>query len=357
LGILADVALFSSVSGGSITAGFIADRAVTAGVSDQAGWQNWITGLDYRQDLAEAFRKIVQTDLRTAPVLKHLLWNWAAPSARARSLEKLMSRHVSDLELGQLPVSPRFIFCATDLTHGINWEFRRHRAGSWRAGYLDARHWPLARAISTSACFPPVFGPVRISAAAADFRGGHMQLAGDPVRIQLTDGGVYDNLGLEPAWKFCRTVLVSDCGAPFTFSTGGHYLGRLLRYTSVIGNQALALRKRMLFGGLREGRFDGAYWGLSQSLAGEGYSADLVDDVICRIRTDLNRFTDAEFEVLVNHGYATTDRAIQRRAQNLVSEPAPLQAPYPELANEAAARRALKSSSKRISLRRALDRS
>jgi len=28
----------------------------------------------------------------------------------------------------------------------------------------------------------------------------------------LTDGGVYDNMRIETAWKRCRTILVSDGG-------------------------------------------------------------------------------------------------------------------------------------------------
>jgi NTE family protein len=32
-------------------------------------------------------------------------------------------------------------------------------------------------------------------------------------KLVLTDGGVYDNLGIEPVWKRYRTLLVSDGGA------------------------------------------------------------------------------------------------------------------------------------------------
>jgi len=32
-------------------------------------------------------------------------------------------------------------------------------------------------------------------------------------RLCLTDGGVYDNLGLEPVWKCYKTISVSDGGA------------------------------------------------------------------------------------------------------------------------------------------------
>ncbi len=31
-------------------------------------------------------------------------------------------------------------------------------------------------------------------------------------KVVLTDGGVYDNLGLETAWKRYKTILVSDGG-------------------------------------------------------------------------------------------------------------------------------------------------
>jgi NTE family protein len=50
-----------------------------------------------------------------------------------------------------------------------------------------ATEWPLARAVAASACFPPLFGP--------------MTIAAKPRLILLSDGAVYDNIGLEPVWK------------------------------------------------------------------------------------------------------------------------------------------------------------
>jgi len=35
-------------------------------------------------------------------------------------------------------------------------------------------------------------------------------------RVMLSDGGVYDNLGLEPVWKSHELVLCSDGGKPFS---------------------------------------------------------------------------------------------------------------------------------------------
>jgi NTE family protein len=357
LGVLSAVRLISSVSGGSIISAFLADRAVNASVSDQPGFAQWLDQLDFRLEIATPFRALVARDFRTWPVLKHGLWNWAAPGLRARQLERSYQQRLTPLKLEQLPMAPSFVFCATDLTHGASWEFRRQRSGSWQAGYLDSGQWPLARAVAASACFPPLFGPMRISAPASDFKGGRKRPQADPrhpVRIDLTDGGVYDNMGLEPAWKLCETVLVSDCGAPFEFSTGGTYVRRLMRYTSVIGNQALAVRKRMFFGGIRAGRHRGAYWGLKQSRSSghQGYSASVVNEFISQIRTDLDRFTEPEFAVLVNHGYAVVDTALSRKLPNLAQTQQPFLLPYPDWGNDEAAARALSTSHRRFSAKR-----
>ena len=45
-----------------------------------------------------------------------------------------------------------------------------------------------------------------------------------------------------------------------------------------------------------------------------GYPADLVDDVIAPVRTDLDAFSEAECAVLENHGYTICDAAIATHA-------------------------------------------
>ena len=42
----------------------------------------------------------------------------------------------------------------------------------------------------------------------------------------LSDGGVYDNLGLETAWKRYQTVLVSDGGGQFEPEEDPRAIGR-----------------------------------------------------------------------------------------------------------------------------------
>jgi NTE family protein len=57
--------------------------------------------------------------------------------------------------------------------------------------------------------------------------------------VVLTDGGVYDNLGLETAWKRYKTVLVSDGGGKMSpeEEPKGDWARHSIRVNSVIDNQ------------------------------------------------------------------------------------------------------------------------
>lgn len=358
LGILPRVRTISSVSGGSIFSAFLADRLVRRG--DKRG----LVFEDWEAEVAAPFRKFVERDLRTVPILTHLLWNWAAPGLRARHLERCYRKRLTDLRLKDLPEQPRFIFCATDLTFGVNWIFTREQSGDYQAGYLSAAaEWPIARAVAASSCFPPIFGPVRVGSPKAQFKRGNYRGSDREKllsRLSLSDGGVYDNMGYEPVFRDHACILISDCGAPFEFAASRQPLSRLLRYTNVVMNQAGAVRKRFFYAGLSDKKFVGAYWSISNSSracdpqAGfTGYTSELVDEVVSRIRTDLDSFTDGEMRVLENQGYFVADKALRRRLPEWFPEQvAALRPPHPDWADQANIRRALGSSHRRFSFRR-----
>jgi NTE family protein len=360
LGLLQQVSLVSSVSGGSIVSGFFADVLARSGPFDSRdGFGEWLDTVDWETAIAAPFRRVTARDFRTGPVLNNVLWNWFLPGPRVAHLERIYRRRVSELKLGALPRYPRFVFCATDLTFGVNWAFDRERAGDYQAGYFDASDWPLARAIAASSCFPPIFGPLPIRADPAVYKKGHYR-GGDRrellERIMLTDGGVYDNLGLEPAWKELSSVLVSDCGAPFAFSAGKLPLRNLLRYTSVIMNQASSLRKRMLFERRRAGDYTATYWGIRGSsvpdAAAAGYSSELVEERIAEVRTDLDAFTVAEQKVLENHGYLAANHSVTQHLEGRELRAVACKPPHPEWMDETLVRDALATSHRRISLTR-----
>lgn len=340
LGVLQRLEAVSSVSGGSIIAGYVATRLRETGRELHDGFGNW------QSDVSDPFRAFCSRDFRTVPLLLHLPWNWLWPGPLLRHLERRYGKRLTALRLRDLPEQPRFTLCATNLTDGVNWEFTREGAGDYRNGHRAGRaDWPLARAITASACFPPLLGPMRIG------------------RVRLSDGGVYDNMGTEPVWKEWSHILISDGGAPFERRNGGNPLSRLLRYTEVITSQTRALRLRSFFGDIQGGRYDGAYWTVgsgaqaSGARPGEppyvGYSQALATEVLARVRTDLDRFTPAELSVLENHGYWAAERSLRKHLAAILPDPVPEPVtPYPEWADEPLVRRELRDSHRRFSLRR-----
>jgi NTE family protein len=381
IGLLRQVARVSSVSGGSITNAFLMSRIMRDGAGGTAqDYAQWCDELDFARDLVAPFRTLTATDIRTWPVLKNLIGNLLFHRYGAHDLARAYDRLITKAPLSALPDFPNAVFCATDLTFGVNWEFSKQRVGNYQAGYLRADHvdgrqphdFPIALAVAASSCFPPIFGPLRLDTHDLHFVHGAYR-GGDRDRlletIDLTDGGVYDNLAMEPVIKGAAVVLVSDGGAPFPFRPSGHTMSRLLRYTAVIGNQAVALRKR-LFNEMRalgrsrvrrgqegpaSGMVDGVVWSLARPVrdAKFGYSSELIASSFARLRTDMDRFTRDEFEILINHGYAHCVDSLPALASQAIGlrevEP---RWPFPAWSDEGQVEFALRDSHRRFSWRR-----
>ena len=74
-------------------------------------------------------------------------------------------------------------------------------------------------AVAASAAFPPFLSPLTLKLERSQYTpGSGTDLEQDDYMTgpKLSDGGVYDNLGLETAWKRYQTILVSDGGGHFT---------------------------------------------------------------------------------------------------------------------------------------------
>jgi NTE family protein len=361
LGVLSADALrtVASVSGGSIAAAKLADALTHVVVSPGRPIPSEVWDREVRDPL----RAFTTKDVRTAAVLKRLLpWNVWRSEATVDALAARYERDLTRLRLGALPARPEFLFLATDMAYGVAWVFSRGWMGDYQVGYMPPpSDFPLARAVAASACFPPLFGPLRLRVDPAALRGG--SAARGPARdaclsdLRLTDGGDYDNMGLEPVWKNHAFVLVSDAGGLFTNESDGGLLWRVPRYRAIQERQARGLRKRWLIASFSSGVLEGAYWAVGSApghygAAARGYSKELAREVIAEIRTDLDAFSDAEAAVLENHGYLLADAALRRHMPSLVPEDsAPTAVPHPDwmppARGEDEIRRVLRDSAKR----------
>ena len=151
----------------------------------------------------------------------------------------------------------------------------------------------------------------------------------------LTDGGVYDNLGIETAWKRCKTILVSDAGAKMQPEEDPHadWARHSLRINSLIDNQVRSLRKRQIVSSFKSKDRLGAYWGMWTD-PGE-YSAPSQlqlpqepANALARTPTRLASMPADLQERLINFGYGMAERAI--RSYYDPNALAATQFPYPQ---------------------------
>ncbi len=359
LGILSKIDTITSVSGGSIISAHLANQIPSW--PDQATvMENW----DER--IAVPFRNFVKKDICTLPALKGWLpWNWFSSAVQVKALADRYFKRLTKLDMTELPEKPCFIFCATDLIFGVNWELSRQGVGDWQAGYAQPLpQLNVATAVAASSCFPPVFRPMPLPFPSDTLLNGDFKP--DDARrklnskIRLTDGGIYDNMALEPVWKDHARVLVSDGGAPFRFKESKTLVNQIQRSIDVVGKQSVTLRKRWLISSYVKNIMQGAYWGIAGSPqrygpSYAGYSKSLAWRSISAIRTDMNCFSDAEIAILENHGYLLAEAAIQQHEKDLISTNTPLSIPHPDWMAEDKIKKALANSPKRVTLKRFID--
>ena len=253
-----------------------------------------------------------------------------------------------------LPARPYLILNAASLLSIRAWRFTRAGLGDSRFGHAAWGNRPLSigEAVGASAAFPPVFPPPRIRCA--DYTFSAPIYSEEPLAkveyVTLSDGGVYDNLGVEAVQKPTALpgetqrlerpefLIVSDAGYPaqYRFRPSGLPVlseGLLLyRVDAIAREQVSAQRRRDLVA-----KFSNPGEPLKGSLitiattleklgaepfAEYGKHLSTMSHIpkgllalIRGIRTQLDRFTDVECEALMYHAYQLTDAVLWAHRQ------------------------------------------
>jgi NTE family protein len=327
LGILTRVARISSVSGGSIFAGVLAANwTALAGAADPGKYQDLVV---------KPLRRFCQRSIDAPAIGEGIFMPWK----NSGDLLEADYRTLFDTSLDKLPDSPAFIFNSTNLQTGRDFRFAKAYMGDYRIGLIRGPTLPLARAVASSSAFPPFLSPVVIDnpgkfepVEGADLN-GHPEFTN---RLYLSDGGVYDNLGLETVWNRCETVLSSDAGAPFGLGdvVETDWVRQTLRALDVATDQSRGLRKRALVADYQSGARKGCYWGIDTVISAYKLEGALRCDneivkPLSRLRTRLNPFNDTEQDQLINWGYAICDAAVRKYAPELVAAQTPASWPCP----------------------------
>jgi NTE family protein len=310
LGLLAKVERFSSVSGGSITAGVLA-----------LNWNKLMASTE-----PDSFQKLI-----VAPLMElasdtvdavAIITGALLPGSIADKVVAAYRKHLfGKATLQDLPDTPRFVINATNVQTGSLWRFSKPYMGDWQVGLIAKPTTQLAVAVAASSAFPPVLSPLELDLDDAEYIDQNPPYNVPPftTKVILTDGGVYDNLGLETAWKRYDTILVSDGGGKMSADPEPKHdwVRHAKRILDLIDNQVRSLRKRQVIDSFKNGTRKGSYWGIRTNIKDYNVSDALQCDIskttlLANTATRLKALDERLQKELINWGYAVCDAALRR---------------------------------------------
>lgn len=313
---LPKLARISSVSGGSITTGLLALRW------GQLGFDGNGVASSFGDRVVLPLRKLARRTIDADSILGGLLNPFRSISDE---VEGAYREHLyGNATLQDLPDAPRFILNATNVQSGALWWFSKPYMGDYRVGLTLNPTVQLAKAVAASSAFPPFLSPATVAISGMAFRpDGKADLQRPPFTTQvvLSDGGGYDNLGLEPVFKRYKTVLVSDAGAKIAAEEkpAGDWARHSYRMLNIIDNQVRSLRKRTLIAAYQDKLREGTSWGIRTDIV--DYALPIGMNAECphqrtvelaEVPTRLAEMPDELQERLINWGYAVCDAAIRK---------------------------------------------
>lgn len=316
-GMLPELDRISSVSGGSITAGVLGLNWRNLGF-DGAG-----VAQGFEAQVVEPVRRMAGTGIDVASVLTGLGLPFTSVSDQ---VVKAYRKHLfGKATLQALPDTPCFVINATNLESGVLMRFSKRYLADYRVGQVLEPDLPLAVAVAASSAFPPVLSPCTVDLEHEDWvtmEGNDLTGSEFRGQIRLTDGGVYDNMGLQTAWNQCRTLVVADAGGhlgadPSPATDWARHLARVLH---IIDNQVRSLRKRQVVDAFKSGQRDGCYLGIRSEVSDYGLVGAMPADpdvtlALAATPTRLDDLPAERQELLINWGYVITDTGIRRHVR------------------------------------------
>lgn len=328
--LLGNVSVISSVSGGSLAAGLVF----------AAAGNQWPDSASYlNQVVPSLLKRLTERNVQSAYVRQSLMLPWRLVAGRAAVLGNVLQQQwgISG-SLADLPQSPRWVINATCYQTGKNWRFQRDLMGDYQTKYVVTPDFPLSDALAASAAVPGLIGPLVVRSDRFHWS-QHDGQQWQPVqpqypRLHLWDGGVYDNLGIEPLYKpgsgltsEADFLIVSDASRPLgsdSRQTGWRpgFLRASMRLVDVATDQVRSLRARMVMQQFKEQPGLGAYLRLGmqpgrshvqQPGSANRWTLSAAEiDQVANLETTLRRLTADEFSLLFRHGFEVADLTLTR---------------------------------------------
>lgn len=314
VGLLGKLKRISSVSGGSITAAYLGmmwnKLEFTGGKA--GNFKLFVDGM----------QKMADTNVDVGAVIGGIFLPGTISDRVAAAYDDVLfkGKKLADLPDDSGGAAPRFVINATNVQTAALWRFSRPYMGDYRVGLVDAPDVTLATAVAASSAFPPILSPLTlpIKQTVRPTKGADLDHPPYTTQAILSDGGVYDNLGLETVKRF-STLLVSDAGQKIAADgdPAHDWARHAVRVLDIVDNQVRSLRKRHLIDAYNHGDHTGTYWGIRTNFADYHLPSDPLGCLhrdptpLAAISTRLEKMPRDVQSRLMNWGYAICDAALR----------------------------------------------
>ena len=297
MGLLWNMDLLTCVSGGSIAGAFLT-----------ANWK--------QPDALDRLENYLQT--KSIAISSFFSGILDPKSTRLEKLAESYDRHLfNGATLDSLKNGPRIYLNSTNLSTGNMFFFVAGanldtEMGEWELGVKGAKNFPICKAVAASSAFPPVFPPLYV---------GQDVYANDMVDyVTLTDGGVYDNLGVNPLLRMRNELdyaIVSDAGKPFAMEGEPTELGSMVlkESISILMEQVRGLQFSRLQLSHESNNGPKPIWFSIDSTEGQVQYGDA--EFASAISTNLKKLNNAEIQVLARHAGGLMHSRITKYAPEL----------------------------------------
>lgn len=212
--LLENVEYVSSVSGGSITLALMYTN----------NNMHWVSSDEYIDRVLPSIRRmILSEDIERRFILRSIIDIPHILDTKCKKLANTMKIFWGmNGKLGELPKNPRWDINAVTYETGKRFFFSQERCGDNRIGYFYGEELDIAEAVAASAGFPILIGMYELKRDNFEWfdRYGEKKIEPSKGKLHLWDGGIYDNLGLEPIFQRIlredekvNYYIVSDAGA------------------------------------------------------------------------------------------------------------------------------------------------
>lgn len=316
LGVLPRIDRVSSVSGGSIAAGILA-----------MNWSNLSFDANgVATNLEEHFLAPVLAATSRTLDIRVSIGGFLPFVSAGNRLATLYDKFIFDgMKLRDLSSRPKFIFNAANLQTGGLFRFTKHYLADWRALMAEDHQIRLAEAVAASSAFPPVLSPLRLDLSNENVvvpegaRFNEPELLREPI---LVDGGVYDNLGLEPVWKRCGVLIASYAGLNSAAEPSNFTLDHMVPVVFAFLASSIDWRERILINLFQHELEDGlpervgTYWTAGTKLEDfpthDGWKPSEADmERAAETPTRLEALNEEEQRTVIEAGYALADAGVR----------------------------------------------